>query len=137
MLLKSAITTVQKGRCRIQWNGPAFILPPELHLAVLRIHIIWYGSGSRIWKTLLRIRIHTELWYGSGSRNWKTLLRIRIHSKKRFSTGTRMTLQIWKKKNYFPCYMIIFFSFSLKTLRYFFKERRYFYILLNYHFSEK
>ena len=27
----------------------------------------WYGSGSRMWKNSLRIRIQGELWYGSGS----------------------------------------------------------------------
>ena len=41
-----------------------------------RIRIIWYRSGSWIWKKTLRIRIQTKLWYGPGS------------SQKRYGSGT-------------------------------------------------
>ena len=32
----------------------------------------WYGSGSRIWKNVLRIRIQGELWNGSGNKGLST-----------------------------------------------------------------
>ena len=70
----------------------------------------WYGSGPRMWRNSLRIRIQEELWYGSGSRQNDTdpdskfsqfFIRIRIQENDTDSTDPDPQHWSWQCWNLF------------------------------------